>query len=430
MGIRVVDLHLTGINFGILFCCAIFTTITMIAVIIRQKQTAEVRNFILFTLASAIALWADTLSYLAIGSSALVPINYAINVISYSASVFAALMFLMYVLSYFEERKGKQYPKWIKNTVLAYAVLCSILYMSSIWNHAFFYITESGIYHGTDLSYILGFDLVPLAVIEFVELFRNRKLANKRDFIILLLYNIVYLTLGLIDSAFVLTLHYIAMTAFILLIYIFISLGQEKELHIKQKELAVSELNALRLQMNPHFIYNTLASIDGLTMVDPDAARDLIDKFIKHLRRSYLDNSPQVVPFSQELENIQYYISVEKTRFPDLNIEFDLQANDFNIPPLTVQPIIENAIKHGICARDDSSGTITVATYETDKSYFIRITDNGVGFDINAPKKETGRSHLGITNTVKRLELICNGSLEVNSIVGVGTQVTITIPKE
>ena len=146
-------------------------------------------------------------------------------------------------------------------------------------------------------------------------------------------------------------------------------------------------------------------------MFDPEEARRLIAKFTKHLRGSYLDNSPSTIPFEKELENLKSYFAVEQVRFPDINFVTDIKVSDFDVPPLTVQPVFENAIKHGICGKEEAEGTITLSTFEKDNCYHIVISDDGVGFDINQKKESDGRAHLGVANTKKRLELICGGQM-------------------
>ena len=130
---------------------------------------------------------------------------------------------------------------------------------------------------------------------------------------------------------------------------------------------------------------------------------------------------------SQEMEHVQYYISIESVRFPDMTFVFQMDSHDFHIPALTIQPIVENAIKHGLM-KLTKGGTIRVVSYETDTHYCVCVEDNGVGFDTNELLDE--RKHVGIRNIRERLKAMVNGSLEIESAVGTGTKVLITIPKE
>ena len=134
------------------------------------------------------------------------------------------------------------------------------------------------------------------------------------------------------------------------------------------------------------------------------------------------------IPFMQELEHVKNYLSLELIRFEDrLKIEYDVEHSNFWIPPLTVQPIVENAVKY--CTLGKSDITTVKITTDKDKHYdYVTIEDDGVGFDINEQKND-GRSHVGIENVKKRLNLMCNGKLEITSVVGKGTNVRICIPK-
>ena len=130
---------------------------------------------------------------------------------------------------------------------------------------------------------------------------------------------------------------------------------------------------------------------------------------------------------SQEMEHVHHYISIENVRFPDMTFTFEMNSEDFHIPALTVQPIVENAIKHGLM-KLPKGGTIRVVSYETDTEYCISVMDDGVGFDTNAPSDD--RKHLGLRNIRERLKVMVNGTLEIESTIGVGTRVLIRIPKE
>ena len=430
MGIPVIDQHIDGINIANCFCCSVFISVVLIALLQKKEHTATVRHFILFAFFSATATWMDVISYLSAGNALFRGLSYVVNAGTYLFSALAACAFFIYIIAYFEERAHKTYTPVLRKAAYVYTALCSVLYISSIWTHTFFYLDAENRYIETPLTFVTGVVIIPLVVAGIAVILKNRKSTTTGDTVIHLLYNIAYLALGLLDTLLTTTFHYIVMAVFVVVIYIFINQQRDEVLKTKQKELAVSELNALRLQMNPHYIYNTLASIDGLVMTEPKEARGLIAKFTKHLRAGYLDDNPRVVPFEKELENIRCYLAVEEVRFPHIRVEYAIETTDFTLPPLTVQPLVENAIKHGICKKNDSAGKIDIATVETEDSYCIIVRDDGVGFDPTAPKPHDGRSHIGLENARKRLELICGGSLEITGEIGVGVEAVVKIPKE
>ena len=114
-------------------------------------------------------------------------------------------------------------------------------------------------------------------------------------------------------------------------------------------QLAESRISTMMSQIRPHFIYNTLGSIEQLCKFDPRKAGELVHNFAKYLRGNFgeLDN-PKPILMSQEMEHVHYYISIENVRFPDMTFTFEMNSDDFTIPALTVQPIVENSIKHGL----------------------------------------------------------------------------------
>ena len=124
---------------------------------------------------------------------------------------------------------------------------------------------------------------------------------------------------------------------------------------------------------------------------------------------------------------MRHYVSIENVRFPDMTVSFEMNAGDFQIPALTIQPIVENAIKHGLM-KLQKGGTIRVVTYETETHYCVLVEDDGAGFNPAVLLDE--RKHVGIRNIRGRLKAMVNGTLEIESTEGVGTKVLIRIPKE
>ena len=193
-------------------------------------------------------------------------------------------------------------------------------------------------------------------------------------------------------------------------------------------QLAESRISTMMSQIRPHFIYNTLGSIEQLCNIDPPKAGELVHNFAKYLRGNFgeLDN-PKPILMSQEMEHVRHYISIENVRFPDMTFSFEMASDDFHIPALTIQPIVENAIKHGLM-KLSKGGTIRVVSYETDTHYCVSVEDDGVGF--NTSELSDDRKHVGIRNIRERLHAMVNGFLDIESTEGVGTTVIIKIPKE
>ena len=197
-----------------------------------------------------------------------------------------------------------------------------------------------------------------------------------------------------------------------------------------QKELYEAKVSVMTSQIRPHFMYNALTSIAMMCEIDPKIAKEATITFAKYLRGN-MDSLKQTgpVPFTQELEHLKKYLYIEKLRFDDLlNIEYDIQATDFVLPLLSVQPLVENAVKHGVGMKEDG-GTVRISTRETETAYEVVIEDDGVGFDVNE-QKDDGRSHVGMENTKKRLHDMCGGEVKIESVVGKGTTAIVILPKE
>ena len=198
-----------------------------------------------------------------------------------------------------------------------------------------------------------------------------------------------------------------------------------------EKELYEAKVAVMTSQIQPHFMYNALTSIAMMCQIDPETAQEATVTFAKYLRGN-MDSLKQTkpVPFEAELEHLKKYLYIEKLRFgKKLNVEYDIKATDFCIPMLSVQPLVENAVKHGVGMKK-KGGTVTISTRETDSAFEVIISDNGVGFDTSAPKADDGRSHVGMENTRSRLKQMCGGEITIQSTVGEGTTATITLPKE
>ncbi len=189
------------------------------------------------------------------------------------------------------------------------------------------------------------------------------------------------------------------------------------------------QVNAMMNQIQPHFIYNALNSIRYLCEIDGSEAAEAIDHFSLYLRKNMDSiNEKDPVPFLDEIEHVKNYLYIEQLRFPEIHVKYDLRCTNFTLPSLTIQPTVENAIKHGYTMKK-KSGTVLVRSYETTAFYCVEVTDDGVGFD---PAKigEDGRNHIGLKNTKRRIELMVEGTYDIYSVLGEGTRVLIKIPKK
>ena len=195
-----------------------------------------------------------------------------------------------------------------------------------------------------------------------------------------------------------------------------------------EAELKENRISIMLSQIQPHFIYNTLGTIERMCLKDPQKAFELVRNFSLYLRGNFSElDSIAPILFADELKHVEYYVNIEKVRFPDMTIEYDVATTEFVLPALSVQPLVENAIKHGLM-RLESGGSIMIRSYETNSHFCVEVKDDGVGFDTSLPIEE--KKHVGLRNIRGRLKAMVNGELIIESQIGTGTRAVIMIPKE
>jgi len=205
---------------------------------------------------------------------------------------------------------------------------------------------------------------------------------------------------------------------------------QERELIEKKAQLTDMRTKLMVSQVQPHFMYNTLSSIAYYCKKNPDLAKQLTMDFSNYLRHHIdsLDGESMIL-FSKELEHTKTYLNIEQVRFGErLQVVYDIGYFNFTLPLLSLQPIVENAVKHGVCKKEEG-GIVTIRTEKTADGVLISVIDDGVGFHPNQIEND-GKSHFGIRNVKERIEQFCHGSLEIQSEIGAGTIARIFIPEK
>ena len=210
--------------------------------------------------------------------------------------------------------------------------------------------------------------------------------------------------------------------------YIYMYLRNEKLLIEQEKQLINNRATAMMGQIRSHFVFNILNAISGMCKYDPEKADETVVQFSRYLRANVdLMNNDEPTMFRVALERLRDYISLEQVRFGE-KIRFveDIKTEDFKLPALILQPIVENAIKHGILPKKDG-GTITLKTFDEGENIIIEIIDDGVGYDTEVAARE---GSAGMKNVRFRLDYFLKGKMEINSIVGQGTVVMIILPRK
>ena len=285
-----------------------------------------------------------------------------------------------------------------------------------------------------------------ILVISMALSFKNRRIADKIFFIagflaiIAFIADAIVTAFGIWSGGFLSKFVFIAIFLGMLVVILRIipshinAAIKARKLEAEQQalklELQESKISIMLSQMQPHFIFNTLNTIYHLCEIDPKVARSTISSFSEYLRNN-IDTLGQseMISFEKELSFVKTYLDIEKVRFDDeLEITFDIGVTDFKLPVLTVQPIVENAVKHGT-SKKKGVAQLSIITRENDDCYTISINDTGVGFDTETYNND-GHKHVGIASVSQRLQNLCNGTLTIKSEIGVGTSAIIKIPKK
>ena len=229
----------------------------------------------------------------------------------------------------------------------------------------------------------------------------------------------------------------------VLSMYGLILSDQVEQYRRQQAEIAHQRANIMVLQMRPHFIYNAMTSIYYLCDRDPQKAKRVTMDFTAYLRRNFTAiASRDPIPFSDELEHTRAYLAIEQVQYRDsLFVDYDTPHTQFRVPALTLQPIVENAVKHGMDP-DSAPLHISIRTRRTDLGSEIIVEDNGPGFELAGkgatplagkgatPLAGSGESepHIALANIQQRLEMMCGGKMTIMPRGGGGSVVKVTIP--
>ena len=207
--------------------------------------------------------------------------------------------------------------------------------------------------------------------------------------------------------------------------------GESKSSRL-EAQLARAELRALKMQLHPHFLFNTLHSISALLYKNVSAADTMIARLGDFLRITLENSGTQEVSLQQELEFLKCYLDIERMRFQDrltVHMNIDPRMLDARLPNLILQPIVENAIRHGIAPRS-CPGHIEIEAKQTDGFLQVQVTDNGPGLPSNGSAGAILRKGLGLTNTQARLQQIYGPAhrLNLDNAPTGGLTVTLEIP--
>lgn len=337
-----------------------------------------------------------------------------------------AFFLLIYTLSYIEMKKKYKNIIYIVNLVLI--GIFTFLDILNIFNGMFFTAINGEYVRAKTMIFAQGYQFIILAIVLLVTLF-NKKLVMREKIafgIYCLLPAVAIIVQNFLKGY---AIAYFSIVISIEILFFFVNVQKNILLAKEQQKNKEAQIKIMMSQIQPHFIYNSLSSISTLIDINPSEAKKALDDFTEYLRLNLSSlTETSLIHFEDELRHIETYISLEKLRFNNrLNINYDIKVTDFYVPPLSLQPLVENAIKHGILKKIEG-GTLLFKTYETSNAYVVEVIDDGVGFNINNIDFSKNQ-HIGINNIRQRLKTMCNASLEITSEIDKGTKVVVTFYK-
>lgn len=411
----------------LLFAAAVTLFLLSGALMDRTRGRAFMKFFIALLLAAIFMLLGEAGLWFFNGAPQDIPMLKLCAFLSFGCGAAVNALFGYCLVGYVRERKtvSWKYAHIIAGICGAFALLVVI----SLFNGMLFRFDANGMY--TDGPWYIIVEVVDFGtlILELLMVVSYHRILSLKGMLSLFTFGILPLLSMLVLPYWNPTPMYMATTLSLILIHNLFHGELTRQLAEKEVQLADSRIAITLSQLQPHFIYNVLNSIYHLCARDPKLAQEAVDKFSDYLRNNMKSiEQKEPIPFEEEYQHIQTYLSLEKIRFRTLEIIYDIDIVNFMLPPLTVQPLVENAVKHGV-TKQRGGGSVTISTRETENAYLVMVIDTGVGFD---PERypEDGKVHIGIRNVRERLQNMVNGTLSITSSPGNGTTAMITIPKK
>ena len=306
-----------------------------------------------------------------------------------------------------------------------YASLLILLIITPFTDIIYYFTQDNQFIRGT-FYWVLIVPLFALIALNLFEIIRRRKPLGRRYFIAFLVY-LLPLLVAMAIQAFVEVFLLIVISVSISALSMFgiILSDQVSQYFHQQQEIADQRASIAVLQMRPHFIYNTMTSIYYLCEQDAEKAQQVTLDFTTYLRKNFnAITGKDPIPFAEELEHTRAYLAVVQAQFEDsLYVKFDTPHTTFRLPPLTLQPLVENAVKYGLDVDASEPLRVYVKTEKTKGGSVVTIADSGPGFS----RDDNGEPHIALSNIRERLSAI-GGTLTISPGENGGTLIRIFIP--
>lgn len=419
-------INLTFEIWGILFC-----VVAVIILFIGTKIEKKTRNhFLSLFLCLAADLCCNIGGLLTKGKAdptgqVLVRVS---NFGEFFFSFMMSYLFTLYILHILGGKSNKRLTVWyiIAHALIAFSEFTVIATQFTGWLYT---VDGNAMYHRGSFYWLSSVVAIGSLLSNIIVIMIHKNRLRKKEQTALVLYCVLMVSASVATAvAYGInwTLLGFILTAVIMLIIIICD--QLDRYFEKERENSEMQSAIMLSQIRPHFLYNSLTSIAQLCEKNPSGAKEAIISFSAYLRgnmNSLTEKKP--VPFIREFEHLGEYLKLEKIRFGDLlNIETDIETTDFSLPILSLQPLVENAVKHGV-GKKENGGTVKISVRDFETYVEITVEDDGVGFNTDTVLDE--KRHIGIYNVRERLKTLCGGSLAITSQIGKGTVCKITLPK-
>lgn len=422
-----------SIHIAMLLWGCIFSLIAALCIFLSKNFQKDKRILmLLMQLSCAILLGSDALAWAYRGNTGMTG-YYMVRISNFLVFIFSDILLMFfhtYVCCYLFGNLVKESGRVKRiNTGYCICIICVILVVISQFTELYYHFDSHNFYHRNQ-AYIISL-LLPMMcmLIDLSMLIQYKKNISREIFVAMLSYIVLpFLATVILMFYYGISLVNIAISISMILMFVVEMVEQNRVLAAKEKEVMELQISLMLSQIAPHFIYNTLTTIKALCTKNPEEAKETIDDFAGYLRGNLdLLNCREKISFERELEHTKYYLAIEKKRFGGrINVEYYIEEENFLIPALTLQPIVENSVKHGICKKTEG-GTIVIKTEKKENKIYIIVEDDGVGFD-NDKIKNDKISHVGIQNVQNRIKSMSKGDVKIESVVGKGTIAVITIP--
>lgn len=407
-------------------------------------ETPFTREILLFFIAVFFYNTFDILISLIMGvpGDLYVVLNYALDIGYFAVGAFQTLLFLQVIKKYVAEENGNTTLKKIATAFQLLHIPALILLAVTSFTHWLFYIDEHSNYNRGVLYPVWYYTTILAFVFILAVLIIYRKKMEKFIFQVLLTTSVFPIIAFVLNFTYTgISFNNIAVSVSALIIFVLYenhrtssAVHRERELNRVQNELLESKLaieqannDMLLAQIQPHFISNSLMALRSQCREYPEIYES-ITNFSLYLRSHFeaLGSTNKMISFEQEMENTEAYLALEEQNYGErLQVMYNIECDDFMLPPLSVQPLVENAVRHGI-GTYEKGGVVLISSRREQGKIIIEITDDGSGRS-NITSQQSKRRSIGMDNVRERLKSIAGGELEVLKNEH-GTTARITLP--